>query len=340
MAEAGGVVCFGELMLRLSTPDREVLLQTPRLDARFGGAEANTAVSLARFGHRARMVTVLPDNRIGRVACNELRRHGVDVGGLRFTNGRMGLYFLTPGAVLRPSEVIYDRADSAFAEAAPDLIDWDHELDGAAWLHLSGVTPAVGARASEAAVRAARAARRLGVKVSFDGNYRAKLWAVWEGDGPAVIRSLLECADLAFIDDRDVALVLGERFDALPRDERRRAAADAAFNAFPQLARIASTVRVQSGVDDQQISASLFTRENERRTQVYSLSGVVDRIGGGDAFAAGVLHGLLRGLDDQASLDFALASAALKHSVPGDFNLIEEADVQALLSGGGLDVRR
>ena len=122
-----------------------------------------------------------------------------------------------------------------------------------------------------------------------------------------------------------------------PRDP---GAADAAFNAFPQLARIASTVRVQSGVDDQQISASLFTRENERRTQVYSLSGVVDRIGGGDAFAAGVLHGLLRGLDDQASLDFALASAALKHSVPGDFNLIEEADVQALLSGGGLDVRR
>jgi 2-dehydro-3-deoxygluconokinase len=334
------VACFGELMLRLSAPDNEVLLQTPRLDARFGGAEANAAVSLARFGHRARVITVLPDNPVGRAARDELRRHGVDTSGLRFASGRMGLYFLTPGAVLRPSEVIYDRAGSAFADAAPDLIDWEQELAGIEWLHLTGVTPAVSPKTAEAAVRAARAARGLGVKVSFDGNYRAKLWAVWSGDGPAVIRSILECADLAFIDDRDVALVLGQSFDDLPQAERRLRAAGAAFEAFPQMSRIASTIRTQSSVGEQEISASLFTREEERRTAAYGLSGVVDRIGGGDAFAAGMLHGLLRGWDDQRSLEFALAAAALKHSIPGDFNLVEEAEVTALVEGGGLDVKR
>ena len=340
MTAGGRIVCFGEVLLRLAAPDRELLLQSPRLTVNVGGAEANVAVSLARFGHAARLVSVLPDDPLGRAARDELRRHGVDTGSVRFGEGRMGLYFLQPGAVLRPSEVTYDRAGSAFAQASPQSFDWDRELAGADWLHVSGVTPAVGPNAAQAAVEAVRAARRLGVKVSFDGNHRAKLWAAWGGDGATVIRSILECADLAFVNERDVALVLGARFDEPPQDERRRRAADAAFEAFPNLSRVASTVRRQDGVDEQALSADLFTREGRESAPAYRLSGVVDRIGSGDAFAAGVLHGLIGGMADADALAFGLAAGALKHSVPGDFNLVGEAEVRALLADAGLDVKR
>ncbi|HEX8568632.1 MAG TPA: sugar kinase [Caulobacteraceae bacterium] len=336
----GRVVCFGEVLLRLAAPGAEVLLQSPRLDVTVGGAEANVAVSLARFGHDARVITTLPANPLGAAARDELRRHGVDVSRIQFEPGRMGLYFLAPGAVTRPSEVTYDRAASAFACADPGGVDWTQELQGAAWLHVSGVTPAVGPSAAEAALRAVRAARAIGVRVSFDGNYRAKLWALWDGDGPAIIRQLLEHADLAFVDDRDIVLVLGEDFSQSSGEERRAAAAAAAFRAFPGLARMASTVRVQHGVDDQELSADLYTREGRHSAGPFRLSGVVDRIGGGDAFAAGVLHGLLTGLEDSDSLAFGLAAAALKHSIPGDFNLVGVDDVTALVAGGGLDVKR
>lgn len=340
MTRSGRVVCFGEVLLRLSAPASELLLQTPRLDVHVGGAEANVAVSLACLGHETAVVGVLPDNPLGRAARDELRRYGVGTRGLRFAPGRMGLYFLSLGAVLRPSDITYDRADSAFAAAAPDAIDWERELDGAAWLHVSGATAAVGPNAAQAVVRAVREAKRRGVSVSFDGNYRAKMWAAWDGDAPGVLRSILECADIAFADDRDMSLVLEQRFGATDLVERRRAAAAAAFEAFPGLRRLASTVRVHHGVGDQELSALMFARDREHATRTFRLSGVVDRIGGGDAFAAGVLHGLIRGRDDRAALEFGLAAACLKHAVPGDFNLVREEDVLDLLAGGGLDVRR
>jgi 2-dehydro-3-deoxygluconokinase len=285
------------------------------------------------------MVSLLPEGPLGSAARDELRRHGVDTTGVRFGPGRMGLYFLSPGAVLRPSEVTYDRAGSAFAIAAPDLVDWERALDGAAWLHLSGVTPAVGPRAAAAALRAAKAARAAGVKVSFDGNYRSKLWAAWDGDGAAILRELLGHADLAFIDDRDTGLVLGRSFDG-DASRRRRAAASAAFQAFPILQRIASTIRHQQGVEDHTLGAVMFTRDAEHVARTFDLSGVVDRIGGGDAFAAGVLHGVVDGMTDSESLEFGLAAAALKHSISGDFNLIGVEEVRALLAGVGLDVKR
>ncbi|MBC6982672.1 sugar kinase [Caulobacter sp. 17J80-11] len=335
------VVCFGEVLIRLTAPGAELLLQSKRLEVCFGGAEANLAVSLARFGWRAGVASVLPDNALGRAALDELRRYGVDVSGLRFAEGRMGLYFLQPGAVLRPAEITYDRAGSAFAEAPADLIDWDRELAGVQWLHLSGVTPAVGPNSAAAALNAVAAARRQGVKVSFDGNYRAKLWAAWKGDGPAVLKELMSGADLAFVDDRDIALVLGRAFTDEDAAARRRAAAEAAFDAFPHLRRMASTFRTTHGVDHHELSGVMFTRGGgEVRTGSFHLTGVVDRIGGGDAFAAGLMHGLLSGMDDRAALDFGVAAGCLKHAVPGDFNLVGAAEVEALLAGGGLDVRR
>jgi 2-dehydro-3-deoxygluconokinase len=333
-------VCFGELLLRLASPPGELLLQTPTLIPTLAGAEANVAVSLARLGDEAAVVTVLPDNALGRAAREELRRYGVDVRGVRTGEGRMGLFFLTPGAVLRPSEVLYDRADSAFARGA-DAIDWDAALEGADWLHVSGVTPAIGPKGAAGAEAAAEAAVRRSVKVSFDGNYRAKLWALWDGDGPAILRSLIEAASLAFVNDQDVGLILGRSFDDPDPEERATAAARAAFEAFPRLETIAHTFRKQHAVAEHALSAALYTRDGGRwEAGPHELVGIVDRIGGGDAFAAGLLHAHAAGEAPQAALDFALAAAALKHGIAGDFNLSSEADVRALAAGAGLSVRR
>jgi 2-dehydro-3-deoxygluconokinase len=331
------IVCFGEILWRLSSPAGELLLQSPALSACIGGAEANVAVSLARFGHDAAIVSTLPRNALGLAARDGLRAHGVDTAGITLADGRMGLYFLTPGAVLRPSEIIYDRADSAFALADPGRYDWDALLDGAAWLHVSGVSPAVGdgpARTVEGAMRAARA---LGVRVSFDGNYRASLWAQQGSDGASVLLALMGNADLAFADQRDIALLL--RRPELAEASRRDEAIAAAFEAFPQLEKLASTVRTQHSVDRHELSAALHTRSGAIATRTYELSGIVDRIGTGDAFAAGVLHGVENGWPDQQALDFGLAAATLKHAIAGDFNLASEEQVHAVCTGA-LDVRR
>lgn len=335
----GKVVCFGEVMLRLSAPGAEALLQSARLDARIGGAEANVAVSLARFGHAARMVSFVPDNALGRTVVAELRRHGVDVEAVRTAPGRLGLYFLTPAAGLRPAEVLYDRAESSFALADPDAVDWSAELEGADWLHVSGVTPAVGPNAAEAALRAVRTARVKGLTVSFDGNYRKSLWDQWPTDGAAMLADIVSAADLLIGDDRDVALILGHDFPQADPVERRQAAAQAAFTGFPQLSRFASTIRVVESADRHRLSGFLADRAARWTAGPLEVAGIVDRIGGGDAFAAGLIHGLRTGAGPQGALDFALAAAALKHSFPGDFNLAGLADVEALLAGGG-DVRR
>ena len=340
MAAAGRVVCFGELMLRLTAMHEGILLQERRLDCTFGGAEANVAVSLARLGWPSAMVTVLPDNPLGMSARDELRRYGVEVEQVHLTAGRLGLYFLTPGAVLRPSEVLYDRDHSAFADAAPDLIDWDSALKGAGRLHLSGVTPAIGPNGADAALRAVAAANRVNVPISFDGNYRGKLWALWDGDGPGILRELFASADVAFADDRDMALVLKREFAEADPHERRRAAASVAFEAFPRLEVVCSTFRDLAGVGEQSLSAVLFRRGQEEVTcGPYQLTGVVDRIGGGDAFAAGVLYGLHAGEGDARALELGLAAAVYKHSIFGDFNMATRADLDIILEGGK-DVRR
>lgn len=313
------------------------MLQTPRLDVAVAGAEANVAVALAHLGHDARVASVLPDNPLGRAARGELRRHGVDTRGIAWGDGRMGLYFLTQGAVRRASEVLYDRADSAFARA-PALAKID--LAGADWFHVSGVTPALNRQTADAAIGAVRSARERTVPVSFDGNYRSKLWEPWRDQAPAILRQLFEQADIVFGDDRDIALVLGQRFDQVPAEERRGRAAAAAFQAFPKLSRIASTTRVSRSVDAQDYGAVMYTRHGAHEVAPVALSGIVDRVGTGDAFAAGVIHGLLTGESDEAALKFGLAAACLKHSIPGDFCTFSTAEVRAAMSEGELDVKR
>lgn len=342
-ATTGRFLAFGEIMLRLSPPGRELLLQSPKLDVWLAGAEANVVTQLARLGHDAGMVSRVPDNDLGRSAVTTLRGHGVDTRGIQLAGERMGLVFVTSGAGLRATEVVYDRAWSAFAEAPTEAWHWDMLLDGADRLHLSGITPALGPVSAESAVAAAEAAAERGIPVSFDGNWRGKLWSRWEADPRAILTRIVRHADLMFGNHRDIALLLGrEEFGGeagLTGESRRRAAAEAAFEAFPKLQTIASTARHVEHVDLHRISARIDTRDAHAQTDETVLAGIVDRIGGGDAFAAGVLHALRRGQDISDAARTGLALAALKHSLPGDASIFRQADIDAYLAGG-LDVRR
>ena len=328
-------VCFGELLLRLSAPGRGRLLQSPQLNVDIGGAEANVAVALAQFGHTVAMVSTVADNALGAAARGEMRRHGVDTTAISATAGRMGLYFLETGAAQRPSRVLYDRADSAFARQPAQAYDWSRLLLGAQVLHVSGVTPAVGPNGAAAAIAAVRAARDSGLQVVFDGNYRGQLWQAWAGDAQRILHDIFACADTVFADHRDIAIVLGRDFS---RDGAN--AAEAAFEAFPQLQRIVATRRVQHSVDDHELSASMITRAQALTTASHRITSIVDRIGTGDAFAAGVLHGLFSGMSEQQSLDFGLAAGCLKHSIPGDFLLLSADEVTEFLGERRFDVRR
>ncbi|NYI17130.1 2-dehydro-3-deoxygluconokinase [Xanthomonas arboricola] len=335
------ILCFGELLLRLGAPGHALLLQQPRLDVHCGGAEANVGVSLAHFGHEVAMVSTVADNPLGAAVLGELRRHDVDTRHVRRVDGRMGLYFLTTGAIHRPSEVVYDRADSAFALAPADAYDWPALLEGVQWLHLSGVSPALGADVAQATLAAARAARAAGVKVSFDGNYRPKLWQRWQGDARGILHQLFECADVVFADYRDIGVVLGGEFPQDTLEARVEAAAQQAFAAFPQLQLMACTQRVAHNVDHHSLGAMLVPREGAvARAPSEELTPIIDRIGGGDAFAAGVLHGLIEGWPLEDTVRFGLAAGCLKHSIPGDFNPLSVAEVQACVGDARFDVRR
>lgn len=338
--QAAGVACFGEILLRLAAPHSELLLQTRTFVGHVGGAEANVAVALAQWGHSATVVSVLPDNGLGHAAAGELRRFGVRTDPVQFRPGRMGLYFLTVGAGQRPSEVLYDREGSAFALAPPELIDWSSVLSQVSWLHISGITPAVGPQAAEAALRAARTARSMGVAVSFDCNYRAKLWERWHGDARPILRELVDQADLLFAEQRDISLILGHSLEGVPAAGQFEAAGKVAFDTFRNLKRIATTVRVQRSVDDHDLSGALLSRDGLSTTRTYSIGRIIDRIGSGDAFAAGVLHGVRTQMDDQDAVNFGVAAAVLKHSIHGDFNLVSIAEVQNLLRDSGFTVRR
>ena len=332
------IVFFGELLIRLSAPSNELLMQSSSLNLHVGGAEANVAIGLANLGYECRMVSVVPDNALGRGAVSAVLKHGVDCSGVAKVPGRMGLYFIAVGAGLRASEIVYDRAGSSFAQARADDFDWDTHLAGAGLLHLSGITPALGMQSSEAALAAAQAAKRLGVPISFDGNYRAMLWEAWDSDPRAVLSKLIGMTDILFGNHSDLSLVLGKNFLG-EGAERRREAAEAGLAAFPGLKLIASTARHTVSADYHRIAARVDLRDSGHQTDEIDVSGIVDRIGAGDAFAAGVLHAHLGGGDAKAMAQTGLALACLKHSLPGDASLFQQVDIDAF-NKGGLDVRR
>jgi len=333
-------VCFGELLLRLSAPEHELLLQFPHLLATFGGAEANVAVTLAGFGHSAALVSVVPDNAIGAAALGELRRRGVDVTRVAVADGRMGLYYLETGSGNRASRVLYDRTHSAFALTVPEQYCWNELLEDKDVLHLSGITPAVSSLAARAALDAVRRAKERGLMVVFDSNFRPALWRTREVEPGPILRELFACADVVFADHRDIGLVLGRDFSGESAENIGRVSADAAFTAFPQLARIAATQRIQHSVDHHELSAKMHTRSGCVAAPAFTITSIVDRIGSGDAFAAGVLHGLFSDMSDADALAFGLAAGCLKHSIPGDVFPLSAAEVAAFNRERRFDVRR
>lgn len=333
---SGRIVCFGEILLRLAAPDRGHLFQTARLDAHFGGAEANVAVALARIGVSASVVTTLPHGPVGDAALETIRAAGVEVGGVRRSDGRLGLYYLSPPSGPRGAHIVYDRLDSVFAAAAADAYDWPTLLDGAAWLHLSGIIPAIGPGAAGLSLAAIAAARAAGVGVSFDGNFRASMWARWCADPAPILIDHVAQADLLIGNHRDIALLLGEPQDGDTPDARRRAA-DAAFARFPGLGTIASTNRQVIDADTHVLSARVDQRHDAFETDPVTVGGIVDRIGTGDAYAAGVLAGIANG--PQAAARTGLALAALKHATQGDHSRSTAADLAAF-SATATDVRR
>lgn len=336
--EGARIACFGELLLRMTAPGRELLLQTPRLDVHVGGAEANVAIGLACLGHDTAMISRVPDNALGDSAAGHLRRWGVSTAGVAKAEGRMGLYFLSPGAGARPSDIVYDREGSAFALAGEENYDWERLLDGVGLLHLSGITPALGDGPAKAAEAAAGAARAKGIRVSFDGNYRESLWRRRGGDPRPILSSLVAGADIFFGNHRDISLLLGRDFGG-DGPGRRREAAEAAFEAFPRLDLIASTARHVEDSDRHRIAARIDARDGAVQTEEVEVTGIVDRIGAGDAFAAGILHGMVSGRDIDWTVHAGLALACLKHSLPGDSSLFGPRDIEAFIAGER-DVRR
>lgn len=334
----GHVTCFGEVLIRFATHDARLVVQSDSLDMVVGGAEANVASGLASLGHEVRMVTRLPANPLGDKARAALGAAGVGLSSVTAGPGRMGLYFLETGAGLRPSAITYDRAGSAFAQSAVQDFDFAAALDGARLLHLSGITPALGPGGVALAKAAVRAAQEADVPICFDGNYRALLWESWDSNPREILTELVSAATVMIGNHRDISLLLGKAFSGDGAD-RRREAAEAAFAAFPGLQVIASTARHVVNAGHHRIAARIDGRDHAVQTEEAEVTGIVDRIGTGDAFAAGVLHKWLEGADLSAMADAGLAYTVLKHSLHGDMSLIGKAELEAFSIAGG-DVRR
>jgi 2-dehydro-3-deoxygluconokinase len=330
-------VCFGEIMLRLSPPGFERLLQTPQLVATFGGGEANVAVSLAQFGCESHYVTRLPSHAIGDAAIKALRAEGVRTEHIMRGGSRIGIYYAEAGASQRASQVIYDRADSAIATLKPGDMDWGPIFDGAAWFHCTGITPALGDAAAACTREALEAARAAGARVSMDLNFRKKLWT--EAKAQSVMRPLMEFVDVIIANEEDIQSVLG--FEVHGTDvtsgqlnlEAYRATAAEVAATF-DVAQVAITLRESHSASDNGWSAVIYDQASGgfHQSQHYEVR-LVDRIGGGDSFAGGLIYGLVTGQSPEAALRFAVAASALKQTIPGDFNRVSVAEVDRLVQG-------
>lgn len=326
--------------MRLAARPPALLGQDGLLEATFCGAEANVAVALAGLGHGCDLFTALPEGRLGDAAVHAVRAFGVNTAGVLRSDQRMGLYFLSPGAMARPAEIIYDRAQSAFTRITAETFDWPALLQGVDWLFVTGITAALGDGPLAALRQAMAAARAGGTRVAFDCNYRATLWSGREAEARAILLELSLQADLLLAGRRAIGLLLDRRFDQADSATGFRAAADAMFALAPELRHVAATRREIGSADRQQLTALLASRGSLAVSPTIALDAIVDRIGTGDAFAAGLIHGLASGLDETETVGFAAACAQWAHGVSGDFLRASLADIEHLRAGGGGDVRR
>ena len=330
-------VTFGEIMLRLKPPGAEVLFQSPLLEATFGGGEANVAVGLARLGLDVAFVSAIPNNEIGEGCIGELRRHGIDTSLMVRKGERLGIYFMEPGANQRPSKVIYDRSHSAIAEASPGDIDWDKVFTSATWFHITGITPAISLSASKLSLEAVRKAKEKGVTISCDLNFRGKLWKYGKA-APEVMRELVKEVDIAVGNEEDCQKSLGIRTDVDIESgklevEQYRKLSERVLETFPNLKKLAITMRESHSADHNGWSGVLNNRSQFLVSKKYDIRDIVDRVGTGDSFAAGLIYGIDHLGSDQEALEFAVAASCLKHSIPGDLPILSLKDVKSLIGG-------
>jgi 2-dehydro-3-deoxygluconokinase len=333
----GRFVSFGEIMLRLKTPGNLRFFQTPSFEATFGGGEANVAVALANYGLDAGFISALPKNDIGEAALRELRSFGVDVSGVRRSGERVGIYYLETGANQRASKVIYDRAGSSMADCVPGDFDWPALLQGAEWFHITGITPALGQAAADLSLEAVQAARAAGVTVSCDFNYRGKLWNYGKS-APEVMTELVKYVDIGIANEEDCQKCLGISVDVDVHSgeldiSKYEALSAKVLETFPAMNAIAITLRESNSADQNGWSACLRDQDGFKLSRHYEINDIVDRVGGGDSFASGLIYGLKAWSDRQQSLEFAVAASCLKHSIQGDFNRVSVAEVKTLMGG-------
>jgi len=330
-------ITFGEIMLRLKPPNWERFFQSPLLEATFGGGEANVAVGLARFGLNAAYVSVIPDNTIGDACIRELRRQNIDTSLIVRKGNRLGIYFLEAGANQRPSVVIYDRSHSAIAESIPGDISWEKVFDGASWFHISGITPAISLSASELSLEAVKKAREKGITVSCDLNFRKNLWKYGKS-ASEVMGELIKYVDIALGNEEDCQRSLGVKVNIdVESDELQiqqyQELTDKVLSLYPHLQKIAITLRESHSADYNGWSAVINNRKEFLVSKKYEIHDIVDRVGGGDTFAAGLIYGFDNLNSDKEALEFAVAASCLKHSIPGDLPLLSIEEVESLVKG-------
>ncbi|MEJ2711132.1 MAG: sugar kinase [Anaerolineales bacterium] len=335
------IVTLGEVMLRLKPPGFERFFQSPVMEATFGGGEANVAVSLAQFGLEAAFVTALPENPIAQACITFLKSKDVDTSLIMRRGERIGIYYLEAGANQRPSKVVYDRANSAIATTSPEEMRWDKIFEDANWFHITGITPAISETASKLTMQAVRQAKQRGVTVSCDYNYRKNLWKYGK-TAPEVMTELVQYVDVGIANEEDCQRSLGisvggewetEVSSGELNTRKYRALCEKVMQSFPNLKYQAITLRESFSASHNGWSACLHNGKEFFLSPRYDIRNIVDRVGGGDSFSAGLIYGLVTGMQDQQALNFATAASCLKHSIPGDMNLVSVQEAQRLAGG-------
>ena len=329
------VITMGELMLRMSPAGNNRFIQVEQLNVTPGGGEANVAISLANYGHEAYFVSKLPKHEIGQMAVNGMRRYGVHTDFIVRGGNRVGLYYAETGASMRPSKVIYDRANSAIAEAKPEDFDFDAIFEGADWFHWSGITPAISDASAECLRQACIAAKRHGVTVSCDLNFRKKLWT--SEKAISIMRPLMQYVDVCIGNEEDAELCLGFKPDADVEGGKTDAAGyEGIFRQMMQefgFKYVVSTLRESFSASHNGWKALIYDGKEFYQSKRYDIMPIIDRVGGGDSFSGGLIHGLLTKATQGEALEFAVAASALKHTIPGDFNLVSAEEVESLAGG-------
>ncbi len=329
------VVTFGEVMLRLTAPNFQRFSQTNEFIATYGGSEANVAISLVNFGIPTEFVTRLPENAMAQACVNSLQAYGLGTDGIIYGGKRMGLYFLESGAAFRNSNVVYDREGSSFATLRPGMIDWEKILSDAGWFHWSGITPAISDKAAELTKLACEAAKRHGVTVSVDLNFRKKLWT--KEKAQSIMKPLMQYVDVCIGNEEDAELCLGFKPEA--NVEAGETNAEGYKGIFKAMAKefgfkyVVSTLRESFSATHNGWKAMIYNGEEFYESKRYDINPIIDRVGGGDSFSGGIIHGLLTKPNQGAALEFAVAASALKHTINGDFNLVSVDEVEALAGG-------